>query len=213
MTDTTKKKYCIMDMDGTLIDSMPYWNTLSPDYLVSRGITKSTEGLVERLRTMTMPEACVYLKREYELPESPEELLSDLNAVMRRHYEEDIPLKKGVREHLEQLAEEGAKLCVVTATAKPLVHLCLSRLGVEHYFAFLMSCEEVGKGKDYPDAFLEAARRLGASPEEIYVYEDSFAALRTARNAGFRTVAVYDPYSGGWEDCAAVSDETITDWV
>ena len=52
-----KKKYCIMDMDGTLIDSMPYWNTLSPDYLVSRGITKSTEGLVERLRTMTMPEA------------------------------------------------------------------------------------------------------------------------------------------------------------
>ena len=33
----TDKKYCIMDMDGTLIDSMPYWNTLSPDYLVERG--------------------------------------------------------------------------------------------------------------------------------------------------------------------------------
>ena len=52
-----------MDMDGTLIDSMPYWNTLSPDYLVERGITKSTEGLVEILRTMTMPQACVYLKK------------------------------------------------------------------------------------------------------------------------------------------------------
>lgn len=99
----TNKKYCIMDMDGTLIDSMPYWNTLSPDYLVSRGITKSTEGLIERLRTMTMPEACVYLKKEYELPESPAELLTALNGVMRRHYEEDIPLKKGVRDHLEEL--------------------------------------------------------------------------------------------------------------
>ena len=209
----TNKKYCIMDMDGTLIDSMPYWNTLSPDYLVSRGITKSTEGLIERLRTMTMPEACVYLKKEYELPESPEELLTALNGVMRRHYEEDIPLKKGVREHLEELTWQGAKLCVVTATAIPLVRLCLERLDVVQYFDFLMSCEEVGCGKDRPDAFLEAARRLGASPQEIYVYEDSLTALKTAADAGFRTVAVYDPYAGGWDQCAALSDETITDWT
>ena len=212
MTDTTNKKYCIMDMDGTLIDSMPYWNTLSPDYLVSRGITKSTEGLVERLRTMTMPEACVYLKREYALPESPEQLLSELNGVMRRHYEEDIPLKKGVREHLRQLSAQGARMCVVTATALPLVRLCLERLQVAQYFSFLMSCEEVGCGKDRPDAFLEAARRLGADPREIYVYEDSLTALKTASAAGFKTVAVYDPYAGSWEECAAAADETITNW-
>ena len=144
----TDKKYCIMDMDGTLIDSMPYWNTLSPDYLVERGITKSTEGLVEILRTMTMPQACVYLKKEYDLPETSEEILRQLNQVMRRHYAEDIPLKKNVREHLDMLQEEGAKLSVVTATALPLVHLCLQRLGVEDYVVFIMSCEEVGCGKD-----------------------------------------------------------------
>ena len=209
----TDKKYCIMDMDGTLIDSMPYWNTLSPDYLVERGITKSTEGLVEILRTMTMPQACVYLKKEYDLPETSEEILRQLNQVMRRHYAEDIPLKKNVREHLDMLQEEGAKLCVVTATALPLVHLCLQRLGVEDYFAFIMSCEEVGCGKDRPDAFLEAARRLGAQPRDIYVYEDSYTALQTARDAGFKTVGVYDPYSGAWEQCVSVSDETIKDWV
>ncbi len=209
----TNKKYCIMDMDGTLIDSMPYWNTLSPDYLRERGVTKSTEGLVETLRTMTMPLACAYLKKEYELPESPEELLKALNGVMHRHYAEDIPLKKGVRQHLEELKEQGAKLCVVTATALPLVRLCLERLGVAHYFEFLMSCEEVGCGKDKPDAFLEAARRLGADPRDIYVYEDALTALKTASDAGFRTVAVYDPYSGSWEECAEVSDETITDWT
>jgi HAD superfamily hydrolase (TIGR01509 family) len=84
---------------------------------------------------------------------------------------------------------------------------------VVQYFEFLMSCEEVGCGKDRPDAFLEAARRLGASPQEIYVYEDSLTALKTAADAGFRTVAVYDPYSGGWDQCAALSDETITDWT
>ena len=116
-------------------------------------------------------------------------------------------------EYLDLLAQQGAVVCVVTATALPLVRLCLERLKVARYFSFLMSCEEVGCGKDRPDAFLEAARRLDAAPGEIYVYEDSLTALQTARDAGFRTVAVYDPYSGGWEQCRQIADETITDWV
>ena len=208
-----EKKDCIMDMDGTLIDSMPYWNSLSPDYLIAKGIRRNLDGLTERLKTMTMPEASVYLKKEYGLSETPEEILRQLSDVMRLHYENDIPLKKGVREHLDLLSAAGARLCIVTATALPLVHICLRRLGVEHYFDFIMSCEEVGCGKDRPDAFLEAARRLNAAPEEICVYEDSLVALRTAAHAGFRTVAVFDPYSGGWDECVSISDETIEDWT
>ena len=36
------KQYCIMDMDGTLVDSMRYWDRLSPEYLLSRGIDEDT---------------------------------------------------------------------------------------------------------------------------------------------------------------------------
>ena len=206
------KKYCIMDMDGTLVDSMPYWNRLSPDYLNGRGIFGDMDDIMEQIKTMTMPEACAFLKREFSLPDTPEEISAQLREVMRGHYEKDIPLKKGVRSYLERLRAEGARLCIVTATSMPLVHLCLSRLGIESCFDFVMSCEEVGRGKDYPDAFLEAARRLGAQPSEVAVYEDAFQALQTAASAGFYTVAVFDPYSDKWEESREIADLIIEDW-
>ena len=121
------KKYCIMDMDGTLVDSMPYWNRLSPDYLHSRGISRVKEDLMEKIKTMTMPEACIFLKRKFALPESPDEIAGQLREVMRMHYAEDIPLKEGVRPVLDTMRAEGIRLCIVTATAMPLVRLCLAR--------------------------------------------------------------------------------------
>ena len=181
-------------MDGTVVDSMPYWNSLSPDYLAMRGIPRTDEmdRIMTTIKTMTMPEACAFLKEKFELPETVEDLRRDLSDVMRRHYEEDIPLKKGVREYLNALHAEGKELCILTATAPPLVRTCLDRLGVSSLFPLIMSCEEVGCGKDYPEPFLEAARRMGARPSEIAVFEDSATALRTAKRAGFYTVAVYD---------------------
>lgn len=75
-------------------------------------------------------------------------------------------------------------MCVASATALPLMKACLDRLGVLDYFDFLLSCEEVGWGKDRPDVYHEAARRLGASPGEIAVYEDALGAAKNRQNGG-----------------------------
>ena len=75
------KQYCIMDMDGTLVDSMSYWDRLSPEYLLSRGIDEDTDELMERIKTMTMPEACALLKQTFDLPESPQEISDELGEV------------------------------------------------------------------------------------------------------------------------------------
>ena len=68
-------------------------------------------------------------------------------------------------------------------------------------------------GKDRPDVFLEAARRLGAAPEDVAVYEDAIYAARTAKAAGFRVVGVYDDTSAAsWAELNALCDATIRDW-
>lgn len=201
-----------MDMDGTLVDSMPYWSSLSPEYLRNRGITGPFGDLMERIKPLTMPEACLVLKKEFCLRESAEEIGNELMGTMRMHYAKDVPLKEGVIEYLKALRGTGAKICIVTATALPLVRVCLEHLDIEKYFDFIMSCEEVGRGKTFPDAFLEAARRMGAQPEETAVFEDSFIALNTAKKAGFYTLAVYDACSDGWERSREIADEVIDDW-
>ena len=99
-------------------------------------------------------------------------------------------------------------MCVASATAEPLMEACLSRLGVAHYFQFLLSCETVGAGKNRPDVYFAAAERLGAEPEEIAVYEDALYAARTAKEAGFYVVGVYDDSaSGHWDELKELADE------
>ena len=104
-------------------------------------------------------------------------------------------------------------MCVATATPEPLARACLERLGVLEDFAFLLSCDEVAAGKDKPDVFFEAARRLGSAPAETAAFEDALLAARTAKDAGFYTVGVYDASGDGhWNELTALADDTVRDW-
>jgi uncharacterized membrane protein YbhN (UPF0104 family) len=85
-------------------------------------------------------------------------------------------------------------MCVASATAEDLMDACLTRLGVAHYFSFLLSCETIGAGKSRPDVYFEAAKRLGAQPEDIAVFEDALYAANTAKQAGFYTIAIWASY-------------------
>ena len=206
------KKFCIFDMDGTLVDSMPAWKSLSRDYLEARDRHPTLEQLI-RMGPMTMLEGASYLMETFGLEGPPEEIAREMNAIMETHYRTDLPLKPGVEQYLKQLTAKGVRLCVATATAEPLALACLERLGVAHYFDFILSCEAVGKGKTQPDVYLEAARRMGSAPGDTAVFEDALYAAQTAKEAGFYTVGVPEAsYEQDWPALAALADETIMDW-
>ena len=206
------KRFCIFDMDGTLVDSMGYWKGLGREYLERRGIDPE-ERLLWMVKAMTMLEGAAYFMETFHIPGPPQRIVDEMEAMMDGHYREDVPLKPGVKAYLEGLKEGGARLCVATATAEPLSHACLSRLGVDHLFDFIFSCETLGVSKNRPDVFLEAARRLGAAPGETAVFEDALYAARTAKEAGFYTVAVPEAaYAADWPELSALADETILDW-
>ena len=181
------KRYAIFDMDGTLVDSMGFWKHLATEYLQSKGIFPVPANILERIKPMTMSESAELFKREFGLTCDVE---AEMNAMMEAHYRNDIPLKPGVFEYLQ--AHRDARMCVASATAEHLMEACLGRLGVLPCFEFLLSCESVGAGKNSPAVFLEAARRLGAEPDEIAVFEDALYAINTAKQAGFYVVAVSD---------------------
>ena len=208
------KRFAIFDMDGTLVDSMGYWQRLGREYLASKGVTGEVEPVLRQIKPLTMTESAALFLREFHLSGTPESIAAEMNAVMDDHYRRDIPLKPGVRAYLEALHQRGVRLCVASATAEPLIRACLTRLGVASYFDFLLSCEEVGAGKNSPAVFLEAARRLGSVPEETAAYEDALYAARTAKEAGFWTVGVYDESSAHhWERLQQLADETVLRWT
>ena len=201
------KKSAIFDMDGTLIDSMGFWENLATEYLTARGVAEIPAKLLEQIKPMTMSESAELFKQAFRLTGDVE---AEMNAIMDEHYRKDIPLKPGVREHLENLHRQGVLMCVASATAEPLMESCLERLSVRHFFEFLLSCETVGAGKHSPLVYQESAKRLGGDPREIAVYEDALYAVQTAKEAGFHVVGVYDDgAAGNWQTIGKIADEII----
>lgn len=204
------KKFAIFDMDGTLIDSMVFWKNLATEYLTSKGILQIPADILEQIKPMTMSESAALFRREFGLTGDVE---AQMNEMMEDHYRNDIPLKPGVWEYLENLHRQGVRMCVASATAEHLMESCLTRLGVRQYFEFLLSCETVGAGKRSPLVYQEAARRLGAVPGQIAVYEDALYAVQTAKAAGFHVVGVYDDSAAdSWQAIEQESDEVILNW-
>jgi len=208
------KPFAIFDMDGTLVDSMGYWRNMEREFLTRKGITENLEEILEITKPMTLEESSAYFSKTCGIDCTPEQFIAEIEAIMAEHYSRDVQIKPGVREYLARLKQKGVPMCVASATNKPLVELCLETLGLKGYFQFILSCVEVGAGKNRPDVFLEAARRLGADPRDCAVFEDAIYAVRSAHGAGFWVVAVKDDHNAScWAELTELADEVMTNWI
>lgn len=186
-----KFKYSIFDLDGTLLDSMYGWKNLGKEYLLSMGIVPPN-NINDTISAMSMEESAEYFKKAFKINLSVEEIISELNELICDKYKNEFKLKPYVKEYLQKLKDEKVTMCIATATSLKLAKIALERNEIINYFSFVLSCDEVGVGKNKPDIYYLAANRLDAEVSDIIVYEDADFALITAKEAGFYTIGVYD---------------------
>lgn len=188
-------KGIIFDLDGTLVDSTPAWEAVGKDYLETRNVVIPPDFELQ-VRTMGVAQVAAYfLELLGDTNTSAHDVIRHICDTMAGHYMHTIPLKSGILPLLQGLHRLGVPMCIATATHKELAAGVLGRFDIARYFEFVLTCDEVGGGKDNPAIFLEGAARLGLAPKEVVVVEDSFHAICTAKDAGFTTIGVYDDAS------------------
>lgn len=205
-------KGLIFDLDGTLADSLGFWgiawDAFGKKYNNGASFCPSAED-EKAIRTMLMSDAMELIHRHYGFGENGKELTDLATALLHDFYENKVLLKPGVREFLEYYYAKGVPMCIASASALDLVLVAAKHCDIEKYFVRILSCSELGMGKDKPDIYLYAASVLGTPVEETCVVEDSLTALRTAKAAGMPTIGIYDQHTPLQEEIAAVSDEYI----
>ena len=127
-------------------------------------------------------------------------------AEIHRHYARGIPLMAGVRELLDQLT---LPLAVATNSATERAKLKLQENNLLGYFSAVIGFDSVPQPKPAPDVFLEAARRLGATPDLCLVFEDSDVGVTAALAAGMTVVQVPDMHHSGNAGAHFIADNLL----
>ena len=188
-----KIKGAIFDLDGTLLDSMHIWRYAGVCYLESIGI-KPKEDVSESNGTKTLAETAEYLRVKYNIDKTTEQIILEINNSIENAYFNEVQLKEGVTGLLSSLKKNGVKICIATLTDTYLVQAALKRVGALHFFDNIFSCADTGIGKDHPDVYYRAAESMGTNPYETFVFEDALYAMKTAKSANFKVMAIYDKW-------------------
>ncbi len=189
----------IFDLDGTLTDTMVFYETYSANLVRSFG-KEPRPQIRDDVRLMTSEEVCEYVVEEYGIPHTPEELLKKTYELLEEYYGKEGKLKDGVKEFLEYAIKCGKKLCIASATAGRFIELVLKSNGVYDKFEFYLSCPDLGMYKDKPDIYVKAAQMMGLTKDEVLIFEDAHHAVLTAKSGGLKVAAVYDEYAEKFED-------------
>ena len=188
-------KGVIFDMDGTLLNSLHFWEfwykRLGEIYLNEKNFTIDPE-LDRKARTSIFTSVMTWVNDRYHLTDDFNELTKTSVDILQEHYKTNCSVKKGAIELLESLQSKGIKIALATGTAKNELNIALDTYGFRKYFPIILSCEQIGAGKEKPDIFNACADLMGLEPKDICIIEDSATAVITANNAGYKTIGVYD---------------------
>jgi len=203
-------KCIIFDMDGTILDSMHVWENLGANFLKKHG-KEPEDDLNEQTRGMSVNDTAKYILDRYGIENvTIEEFLKEIFSEVEQEYFYTLPLKDGVLEVLRLCADKGIKLCVATANERFVTERALERTGALKYLDLVITCTEVGAGKERADVFLYCTQKLGLKPCDTVVFEDSLPCALTAKKAGFKTVAVRDNCTDEqWEEFKNMCDYGI----
>lgn len=178
----------LWDMDGTLVDTEPYWMAAEHELVEAHGGTWTHEDAMLLVGNPLLTSARILRERGgVDLPE--EEIVRFLIGRVIDQVRVEVPWRPGARELLAALREAGVPCALVTMSYRELAEPVVE-LAPDGAFQVLVCGDEVEHGKPHPEPYLTAADRLGVDVTRCVALEDSPTGIASARAAGAATIGV-----------------------
>lgn len=190
MTMPHRAQALIFDMDGTMIDSMPFHAKSWVAFCERHGIAIDVAELLRRTTGRNGLECMRELFQREMQEEEGLRLIHEKETIYRELFSPVFVEVAGFRAFAAQAAARGLKLGVGTAGDRHNIAFAMERLRMEPAPHAVVGGDEGLPGKPEPAIFLEAARRIGALAADCIVFEDAPFGIEAARRAGMRAVAV-----------------------
>jgi len=183
------KKAFLFDLNGTMVDDMPYHVVAWFDILNSLGagltmerVTEECYGKNDELLERIFPgrfSADEIVKMSYAKEEA-------YQTAFRPH----LKLIDGLPEYLESAKQHGIRMAIGSAAILFNIDFVIDNLHIRHYFDAIVSAETVAISKPHPETYLKCAQALDAAPNHCLVFEDSPKGVESAQNAGMQSVVI-----------------------
>ncbi len=178
----------LWDMDGTLVDTEPFWFAAEHALVAEHGDSWSDDDARSLVGNNLLGSAEV-LRERGGVALAPLEIVERLSADVSERVRADPPWCPGARELLVAARGAGLPCVLVTASWRPLVDAVLAGLP-EGTFSDVVTGDVVTHGKPHPEPYLTGAERLGLDPSRCLALEDSLNGLTSALAAGVPTIGI-----------------------
>ncbi|MBS2938078.1 HAD family phosphatase [Nocardioides sp. J2M5] len=175
-------------MDGTLVDTEPYW--IETEYAMAEkyGGTWSQEHAMNLVGSALL-DSGDYIRVHMGIDRTPQQIVDELLDGVVARVEDEVPWRPGARELLTDLVGRGVPCALVTMSWQRFVDPILAQLP-EGSFSTVVTGDRVELGKPHPEPYLTAAAELGVDPAECVAIEDSNTGAKSAVAAGCTVVCV-----------------------
>ncbi|WP_293785751.1 HAD family phosphatase [uncultured Aeromicrobium sp.] len=175
----------LWDMDGTLVDTEPFWIASEHELAAEHGMPWTEEDSLALVGSGLL-EAGAYIRRRLDSSMSPVEIVDYMIERVSFNLRGGLPWRPGARELVRAFAESGVPQALVTMSYASVAAPVAEALG----FDVVVTGDSVEHPKPHPQPYLVAAQKLGVEPRRCLAVEDSKTGANSANAAGCWVIAV-----------------------
>lgn len=175
-------------MDGTLVDTEPYWMACEEELVASFGGSWTHEDALQLVGNSL--DGSARILQEAGVDMGVQEIIDLLTTqVTHKLKTEGVPFRPGARELLADLKASGIKTALVTMSMRRMAVQVVDLIDFEA-FDVIFAGDDVARPKPYPDPYLEACEYFGVEPHECVALEDSPNGIASSVAATVPTIGV-----------------------